>query len=69
MLLHRLQQHCPALLDGVDLIAGTSTGGFVALALATCMTPQVDGVMARRVVVVVVVVVVMVVVVVWVVSR
>jgi predicted acylesterase/phospholipase RssA len=40
VLLHRLQQHCPAFLDHVDLIAGTSTGGFVALALASCMTPQ-----------------------------
>lgn len=33
-LLKRLQSFCPSILERVDLLAGTSTGGFIALGLA-----------------------------------
>jgi len=38
-LLERLQQQHPDCLEGIDLIAGTSTGGLLALALASGMSP------------------------------
>ena len=39
ILLERLEQALPGLLDQVHLVAGTSTGGLLALALASGMTP------------------------------
>jgi len=38
-LLEQLEQERPGFLDMVDLISGTSTGGIIALALASGMTP------------------------------
>ena len=40
ILLERLEQAQPGLLDQVHLFAGTSTGGLLALALASGMTPR-----------------------------
>ncbi len=39
VLLDRLVQQVPAFLDGVDLLAGTSTGGIIVLALARGLRP------------------------------
>lgn len=38
-ILERLEAHVPGWLDKIDLFAGTSTGGIIALALASGMTP------------------------------
>ena len=38
-ILQRLEQLCPGFLDSIDLFAGTSTGGILALSLAAGMTP------------------------------
>lgn len=40
VLLNRLQTQVPGLIDRVDLFAGTSTGGIIALGLAKGMSPQ-----------------------------
>jgi patatin-like phospholipase/acyl hydrolase len=40
MLLQRIQQEVPDFLSKVDLIAGTSTGGIVALLLAAGYSPK-----------------------------
>ena len=38
-ILQRLEQLCPGFLSTIDLFAGTSTGGILALSLAAGMTP------------------------------
>jgi patatin-like phospholipase/acyl hydrolase len=40
MLLERLEHACPGFLDQIDLFAGTSTGGLLALGLAAGKTPH-----------------------------
>lgn len=39
-ILERLEADCPGFLAGIDLFAGTSTGGILALGLAAGMTPK-----------------------------
>src|SRR5881409_349295 len=39
VLLERLTREVPTLVDGVDLVAGTSTGGIIALGLANGLAP------------------------------
>jgi patatin-like phospholipase/acyl hydrolase len=39
-LLERMEAHTPGFIAGIDLVAGTSTGGILALALASGMSPS-----------------------------